>query len=225
MTKASEIVKKAESQKGNKGTKYCKAYGVPKGTAWCVIFLWWTFKECNASKLFCNGEKTAWVPTVDEWGKKSKLIVKKDSGKQGDIIVFDWGNDGTRDHVGLIVKKNKDGSYTTIEGNTSGGIVANKTRYQKDIYHIIRPKYEPEKKEPYNLKRKLKKGMKGKDVGELQKELNKRETTISNIKVDDDFGPATEKKLTKYQKSKGWTPSKKCGRKTAHSFGWLYKGK
>ena len=33
MSKASEIVKKAESQKGNKGTKYWKAYGVPKGTA------------------------------------------------------------------------------------------------------------------------------------------------------------------------------------------------
>ena len=217
MTKASEIVKKAESQKGNKGTKYCKAYGVPKGTAWCVIFLWWTFKECNASKLFCNGEKTAWVPTVDEWGKKSKLIVKKDSGKQGDIIVFDWGNDGTRDHVGLIVKKNKDGSYTTIEGNTSGGIVANKTRYQKDIYHIIRPKYEPEKKEPYNLKRKLKKGMTGDDVKHLQKQLG--------VTTDGIFGPATEKALTKYQKGKGWKPSKKCGKKTAHSFGWLYKGK
>lgn len=225
MTKASEIVKKAQSQKGNKGTKYWKAYGVPKGTAWCVIFLWWTFKECKASKLFCKGEKTAWVPTVDEWGKKSKLIVKKDSGKAGDIIVFDWGNDGTRDHVGLIVKKNKDGSYKTIEGNTSGGIVANKIRYTSDICHIIRPKYATPKPAKFNLKRKLKYGMKGDDVLQLQKELNKKEKTLPKLKLDSDFGPATEKKLTKYQKSKGWTPTGKCGKKTAHSFGWLYKNK
>lgn len=217
MTKASEIVKKAESQKGNKGTKYCKAYGVPKGTAWCVIFLWWTFKECNASKLFCNGEKTAWVPTVDEWGKKSKLIVKKDSGKQGDIIVFDWGNDGTRDHVGLIVKKNKNGTYKTIEGNTSGGKVDNKTRYQSDIHHIIRPKYEEEPKKPFNLTRKLKKGMTGSDVKKLQTKLH--------ITADGIFGDETKKALGKYQKSKGWKPSYKCGKKTAHSFSWLYKGK
>lgn len=225
MTKASEIVKKAQSQKGNKGTKYCKAYGVPKGTAWCVIFLWWTFKECKASKLFCNGEKTAWVPTVDEWGKKAKLIVSKDKGQAGDIIVFDWGNDGTRDHVGLIVKKNKNGTYKTIEGNTSGGKVDNKTRYQNDIHHIIRPKYETEVKQPFNLTRKLKKGMKGNDVKEMQKELNKREKTLPNLKLDGDFGNASEKKLAKYQKSKGWKPSKKCGKKTAHSFSWLYKGK
>jgi len=217
MTKASEIVKKAESQKGNKGTKYWKAYGVPKGTAWCVIFLWWTFKECKASKLFCNGEKTAWVPTVDEWGKKAKLLVKKDGGKAGDIIVFDWGNDGTRDHVGLIVKKNKNGTYKTIEGNTSGGKVDNKTRYQSDIHHIIRPKYEAEAKKPFNLTRTLKKGMTGSDVKKLQTKLH--------ITADGIFGDNTKKYLKKYQKSKGWKPVGKCGKKTAYSFGWLYKGK
>lgn len=222
MTKASDIIKKAESQKGKKSTKFCKAYGVPKGTAWCVIFIWWCFRECKASKLFCNGKKVAWVPTVDEWGKKEGLLVNKNHGKCGDIIVFDWKNDNTRDHVGLIVKKNKDGSYKTIEGNTSGGIVDNKTRYKVDIYHIIRPAYAvtPEK---YNLKRKLKKGCKGDDVKKLQQTLNKLLNT--RLKPDGIFGDKTYKMLVKYQKGKGWTPSGKCGKKTAHSFGWLYKGK
>lgn len=224
MATAKEIIKKAESQKGNNYKKYCKAYGCGK-TAWCVIFIWWVFKECNAKKLFCDGKKTAYVPAVDEWGKEDKLLVKKNHGKEGDIIVFDWGNDGTRDHVGLIVKKNKDGSYKTIEGNTSGGIVANKTRYTSDICHIIRPKYSEPKPEKFNLKRKLKYGMKGNDVLQLQKELNKKEKTLPNLKLDGDFGPATEKKLTKYQKAQGWKPSKKCGKTTAKSFGWLYKGK
>lgn len=222
MTTAKEIIKKAESQKGNNYKKYCKAYGCGK-TAWCVIFIWWVFKECNAKKLFCDGKKTAYVPAVDEWGKEDKLLVKKNHGQEGDIIVFDWGNDGTRDHVGLIVKKNKDGSYKTIEGNTSGGIVANKTRYTSDICHIIRPKYSEPKPTKYNLKRKLKKGCSGDDVKELQKTLNKLVGT--KLKVDGIFGDATYKALVKYQKSKGWKPSGVVRTKTVHSFNWLYKNK
>lgn len=221
MATANEVVKKALSQKGNKGTKYWNAYGVPKGTAWCVIFVWWCFRECKASSLFFNGKKTAYVPAVDDWGKKDGLIVKKNNGKKGDIVIFDWGNDGTRDHVGFIVEKIS-GGYKTIEGNTSGGIVAERTRSTKDILHLIRPKYE-EVKEKYNLKRKLKRGCYGDDVKHLQKALNKALGT--KLKIDGSFGQATEKALIKYQKSKGWKPSGVVRTKTAHSFSWLYKGK
>lgn len=221
MATANEVVKKALSQKGNKGTKYWNAYGVPKGTAWCVIFVWWCFRECKASSLFFNGKKTAYVPAVDDWGKKDGLIVKKNNGKKGDIVIFDWGNDGTRDHVGFIVEK-VSGGYKTIEGNTSGGIVAERTRSTKDILHLIRPKYAEEKTK-YNLKRKLKRGCYGDDVAQLQKALNKALGT--KLKIDKSFGPATEKALIKYQKSKGWKPSGVVRTKTAHSFGWKYKGK
>lgn len=222
MATANEVVKKALSQKGNKGTKYWNAYGVPKGTAWCVIFLWWCFRECKASSLFFNGKKTAYVPAVDDWGKKDGLIVKKSNGKKGDIVIFDWGNDGTRDHVGFIVEKIS-GGYKTIEGNTSGGIVAERTRSTKDILHLIRPKYSAETKKKYNLKRKLKRGCYGDDVKHLQKALNKALGT--KLKIDGSFGQATEKALNKYQKSKGWKPSGVVRTKTAHSFGWKYKGK
>lgn len=222
MATAKQVVNVALKQKGNKGTKYWNAYGVPKGTAWCVIFLWWCFRECKASSLFFNGKKTAYVPAVDDWGKKDGLIVNKNNGKEGDIIVFDWGNDGTRDHVGLIVSKNKNGTYNTIEGNTSGGKVDTRLRYKSEILHLIRPKYEVVK-ETYNLKRKLKRGCYGDDVAHLQKALNK--VLGTKLKIDKSFGPATEKILCKYQKSKGWKPSGVVRTKTAHSFGWKYKGK
>ena len=218
MATANEVVNVALKQKGNKGTKYWNSYGVPKGTAWCVIFLWWCFNECKASKLFFNGKKTAYVPAVDEWGKKDKLIVSKNNGKKGDIVIFDWGNDGTRDHVGFVVNKNSNGTYETIEGNTNGGRVDTRTRYKSDILHLIRPKYDEEKpKKKYNLKRKLKKGCTGEDVKKLQKKLK--------IKADGIFGDQTLKALKKYQYNKGWTPSGVVRTKTAHSFGWLYKGK
>ena len=219
MKTASNIIKIALKQKGCKGNKFWKYYGVPSGTAWCGIFVSWVFNEAKANDLFLSKKKNpAYVPNIDEWGKKDKLIVNKNNGKKGDIIIFDWGNDGTRDHVGLVVDKNKDGTYKTIEGNTNGGMVAERTRYKSDIMHFIRPKYEEEKpKKKYNLKRKLKKGCTGEDVKKLQKKLK--------IKADGIFGDQTLKALKKYQYDKGWTPSGVVRTKTAHSFGWLYKGK
>lgn len=222
MATAKQVVNVALKQKGNKGTKYWNAYGVPKGTAWCVIFLWWCFRECKASSLFFNGKKTAYVPAVDDWGKKDGLIVNKNNGKEGDIIIFDWGNDGTRDHVGLVVSKNKNGTYNTIEGNTSGGKVDTRLRYKSEILHLIRPKYETVK-ETYNLKKILKLGSTGEVVKKLQKALNK--VLGTKLKIDGSFGPATKKAVIKLQKKYGLTQDGIVGKKTAHALGWLWKGK
>ena len=226
MATAKTIIRKALSQKGNRGTKYWNAYGVPKGTAWCVIFVWWCFKECNASKLFFNGKKTAYVPAVDEWGKEEKLIINKKDGKEGDIIIFDWGNDGTRDHVGFVVSKNKNGTYNTIEGNTSGGKVDTKIRYKNDIMHFIRPKYEEEKKPAgkLNLKRILKKGSTGTAVVNLQKALNK--DLGIKLKTDGQFGQKTYEAVLRYQTKHGIKVYVgKVGKVMAHKLGWLWKGR
>lgn len=39
--------------------------------------------------------------------------------KVGDIIFFDWENDGETDHTG-IVEKTENNTVYTIEGNSSG---------------------------------------------------------------------------------------------------------
>lgn len=60
-----------------------------------------------------NVEGVPWFKTVGLW---------KDGGyspKGGDIVFFDWENDGTADHVG-IVEKTEDETVFTIEGNTKG---------------------------------------------------------------------------------------------------------
>ena len=68
-------------------------------------------------------------------------------GKAGDIVLFDWNKNNSSDHIGIIEKKNSDGTYTTIEGNTSltnnanGGQVMRRTRRQSEISWICRPKY------------------------------------------------------------------------------------
>ena len=78
--------------------------------------------------------------------KNNGQTVNAKSGKPGDLIFFDWNNNGVADHVGIIVKSNNDGSYVTIEGNTDtknypNGAVREQTRGSY-IMGIARPKFE-----------------------------------------------------------------------------------
>lgn len=191
MAKASEIMKLAKSYVGTKespaysnnvifNTHY---YGheVSGGNyAWCVVFVWDIFRMAGASNLFCDGKKTAWVDTVRDWAKSKGLVVPKDQGRHGDLVLFDWNHNGSGDHIGFIDAKNADGSYQTCEGNTSvdnnsnGGEVQIRPRYPSEIMMIIRPQYEAEEISPTPTPTKeatvkmelrmLKRGMSGNDV-------------------------------------------------------------
>ena len=114
---------------------------------WCCAFVWCIFEECEASDLFYDGKKTAYCPTVHQWGKEKGLTVPISEGQYGDIVLFDWNGDGVADHIGLIISRNGNGTYDTVEGNTStynytnGGYVLQMTRYYSSIIAIIRPKY------------------------------------------------------------------------------------
>ena len=192
MAKASEIMKLAKSYVGTKesppysnnvifNTHYYGREVNGGNYAWCVVFVWDTFRMAGASDLFYDGKKTAWVDAVRDWAKEKGLVVPKDQGRHGDLIIFDWNHNGSGDHIGLVDAKNADGSYQTCEGNTSsgsnsdGGEVQLRTRYPSEIMMIIRPQYEaeegtpapvPEKKEvTVNVElRMLKRGMSGNDV-------------------------------------------------------------
>ena len=161
MATASQIINKAKSYVGVKenppysnnvifNTDY---YGHPvNGSAysWCCTFVWDIFRMCGASDLFYGGQKTASCTTVLNWAKNNGMIVNNSSGRKGDLILFDWDSSGDADHIGFIVEKNSDGSYTTVEGNTSlngsqsdGGEVMLRNR-KSYIRAIVRPKYAPD---------------------------------------------------------------------------------
>lgn len=231
MAKASEIMKLAKSYVGTKespaysnnvifNTHY---YGheVSGGNyAWCVVFVWDTFRMAGASNLFCDGKKTAWVDTVRDWAKSKGLVVSKDQGRHGDLALFDWNHNGSGDHIGFIDAKNADGSYETCEGNTSvdnnsnGGEVQIRTRYPSEIMMIIRPQYEaeeisptptPTKEETVKMElRMLKRGMSGNDVRAamlLMKDKGYYPYTIPA--TDKLFGAKMEQGLKKMQAEHG----------------------
>lgn len=115
---------------------------------WCCAFIWWVFKSCGASKLFYGGKKTAYCPTVENYYKQQGKWFK--TGKPGDMVLFDFTGKGIAGHIGIIEKVNSDGSYTTIEGNTSsgndanGGAVMRRIRYKTSIRGFARPDYNNE---------------------------------------------------------------------------------
>ena len=66
------------------------------------------------------------------------------SPQPGDVILFDFENDGTTDHTGFVVKDNGDGTITTIEGNTSGAaggscVAIHNDRSRSEIYGYATP--------------------------------------------------------------------------------------
>lgn len=113
---------------------------------WCVVFIWDIFRMCNLSNIFYDGEKTNECKKVYYWGEKNNLFVPNNEGRYGDIVIFSWKGE-TLDHIGLVYERNSDGSYITIEGNTTiepnsliKGVMK-KIRKLDVVYSIIRPKY------------------------------------------------------------------------------------
>jgi len=127
-----------EDPPGSNNIVYNKEYyGGYVDAPWCVVFIWWLFKELGASELFCGGNKTAWCNYVRDWAISHNQWVT--SGyKPGDLVLFDW-NGGDLDHIGLVIAVNGN-SITTIEGN-EGDKVSQCQRSGITIVGAYRPNY------------------------------------------------------------------------------------
>ena len=129
----------------------------------------------------------------------SKINVKKGASVKKGTIVAIMGSTGRSTGVHLHLGMTKIGSDKWLNPIN---------------YNMLTDKY--------NLTRLLKKGCKGDDVKKLQQELTNRGYKCT---VDGDFGSKTEAQVKKYQKAKDFSVDGKIGKASAHSFGWLYKGK
>ena len=112
------IVEVAKSQVGTtSGSKYWTWYGFNKKVNWCAIFVSWCANESGMLddnsvpkfSLCTDGEN--WYKKNNRWKDKTYVPMT------GNIIFFDWQQDGHTDHVG-IVEKVENGKVFTIEGNS-----------------------------------------------------------------------------------------------------------
>ena len=113
------IVKVAMGQLGNKGGKpFWSWYGFKNREEWCALFVSWCENQCGyldsgaAPKFAIVSDGADWFVLRDQW----RLM--GDTPEPGDLIFFDWDQDGGRDHVG-IVSAVVDDKVFTVEGNSS----------------------------------------------------------------------------------------------------------
>ena len=134
------IARKYLGQGGARFRKYC---GLPSGAAWCCAFVTYIFHEGDDSPLFYGGKKVVYCPTAQSWCRANLAQIPIYLALPMDILFFDWQPNGTADHIGFVRERKSDQEVYTIEGNTSGGIVAQKTRVAKYICGCYRPHFRP----------------------------------------------------------------------------------
>jgi len=113
----------AETQLGNiGGTLYWSWFGFTSRVEWCAIFVSWVAEQCGYIDAGivprfsgCQEQGIPWFQVRGQWQGRDY------TPKTGDIIFFDWENDGWSDHVG-IVERVESGVVYTIEGNTSDSV-------------------------------------------------------------------------------------------------------
>lgn len=66
----------------------------------------------------------------------------------GDLVLFDWDDDGWADHVGMVATVESDGSIYSWEGNTDEGVVRLKHRSRRYTRGFARPPYSDPQPQP-----------------------------------------------------------------------------
>lgn len=138
-----EVLAIARSHLGQGGARFRKYVGLPAGSAWCNAYVDYVANEGGVKSLYFNGKKETYCPHSIQWCKKNLAEIPLYLAMPMDIIYFDWDKNGNPNHIGLVRDKRSTSSIYTIEGNTDGGKVANKTRPAKYVQGIYRPHYVP----------------------------------------------------------------------------------
>ena len=139
-TQLYKFLAKYIGSRGGEARSYC---GLPSGAAWCCACVTWTFYRGGDSALFYGGKKVVYVPTAEMWCRANLAEIPIYLAMPMDIITFDWNRNGAPDHIGFVRDRKSGTEVYTIEGNTSGGIVACKTRPVKYVSGCFRPQFAP----------------------------------------------------------------------------------
>lgn len=97
-----------------------KRYTMPYGAPWCGLFVSVVARIAGYSRNeFPYGVSVyEMVSQAKQWGNYQEGV---DGIKEGDLIVYDWLNDGSFSHIGLVQGVKGD-NISTIEGNYSNTV-------------------------------------------------------------------------------------------------------
>lgn len=142
MTSNTELLKIAQKHIGQGGAVFRKYCGLPSGAAWCNAFVDYVANEGGVKSLYFNGAKETYCPHSIAWCRKNLAQIPLYIAMPMDIIYFDWDRNNVPNHIGFVRATKDTSSIYTIEGNTDGGKVAQKTRPSKYVCGIFRPHFK-----------------------------------------------------------------------------------
>lgn len=131
-----------ENPKGTNKNKFGNWYGMDR-VPWCAECVTWCYVTVG-SKAFLRGRRYAYVPYIVHDARAGvNWLSVTDHPKPGDLVCFDWDNDGVADHVGMVLSMGTGGAFKTIEGNTgigndsNGGEVMQRDRNKRDVQAFV----------------------------------------------------------------------------------------
>jgi len=138
---ATKEIGQGETPLNTNKSKYGKWFGFD-GVAWCGMFVSWCYAQAGTPLPKIGFTKGfAGCQTAVAYFKKAGQVTT--TPLEGNIVFFDWNNDGRYDHTGLFVKWIEVGkSFETIEGNTAigndsnGGQVMRRTRKNVNVLFV-----------------------------------------------------------------------------------------
>jgi len=145
---AAEQVGTKENPPGSNRTKYGEWFG-ENGLKWCAIFVSWVYAQAGypLGQIDSNKGYSSCQDGYDHWKKSGELTSHP---KMGDIVLYDWNEDGHCDHTGIFYQWITEGkSFQSYEGNTSvgsdsdGGEVMLRNRNLKYVETFVSPKILP----------------------------------------------------------------------------------
>lgn len=124
-TGSQAIVQVALTQEGNGGDTYWSWYGFAQREEWCACFVSWCADQCGYIEAGVIPKFSLCSAGMEWFESRGQFMDGSYVPSSGDLVFFDWGNDGSVDHVG-IVESVVDGTVYTVEGN-SGDKVARRS--------------------------------------------------------------------------------------------------
>ena len=184
-----ELLAIAKKQIGNTGGKYRKYAGA--SGSWCNMFVFWLFNANGCGSLFPMKTKyqKTYCPASLEWCRKNLAQIPPYLAMAMDIVYMDWDKNKIPNHIGVAEKKDSTSKIKTIEGNTSGGKVDDKTRNTDYTMAIFRPHFKPET---------LKLGVIEVDGAFGYNSIANLQRALGGLTVDGILGKKTVKRLQHY---------------------------
>lgn len=223
MATAQQIINEALKYKGENGSRFQNAAGMPN-QPWCAMFTWYVFKQAGASNLYCNGQGVYSVQGLYNFYTGQGRFSQ--TPKLGDLVLYNWPDtEGIYNHVGLVTGFDSSSIYT-IEGNTSGGIVDTKIRARNSsIIGYCHPAYSSTSGggETGTTRPTLSLGSTGSEVKLMQQKLMMLGFSCGTSGADGDFGSGTQTAVKQFQSKNGLTADGVCGANTHTKLDAKYK--